>query len=228
MTTLERRILGLGVLLAPIPTGYVVSIALLKQQWPIVVVLVTALALEILGYFSVRLVMAVREHNRTLSAAERAYSVPERRVWLPVGFYVTVALTLTFLLEIAPGAYLWALLAFPFVGVLMAWIYSEFGVLENMAQSKVAARLAAKEARAQARLEKKQPVEQPKQPEPTAQTTQERNKINRAALVAQLRLTPGATNAQLATPFGASAEGVRKVRKTITPAELGLANESLP
>lgn len=58
---------------------------------------------------------------------------------------------------------------------------------------------------------------------PKKKATKQRNHIDRPRLVLMLSANPRATNEQLAQPFGVSAEAVRKMKKTITPSEIGLA-----
>lgn len=199
-------------------TGYTVYDALESKSWSTPWPFVAAVGLEGLGFLSIWLLSAIVAHNRSLSATEKSYTLPSWRAWLPVVAYYLIVSALTVFLKIASDAYVYSLLLFPLAGLLVGWVAMEHATLKQHATSKAQARLDAK----QARLEKKQHEQQPKQPLPTTQTNTKPGKIDRNLLVAQLRVTPGATNAELATPFGVSAEAVRKVRKKITPAELGL------
>jgi len=161
MSRAEKVILLITAILAPVPTAYIVYMALTSTQtraWFPPVAIAAVLAIASMGYFSARLIMAVSQHNRTLNAVEKAYTVPMWRACLPAGAYVVIALTFTVLLEIIPGAYVYSLIAFPFFELLTAWTYSEFQVLEVHTTSKAQARKEAADKRAEAKREREKQV----------------------------------------------------------------------
>jgi hypothetical protein len=194
----------------------------LKNNWFWLPAGITALALELLGYFSARLILSVWEHNRTLSATEKNLTVSVWRAWLPVGAYVAIALYLTVFVEFVPAAFLGSYLAFPFIGLLSAWVTAEYRVLENHTAEKNDAREKAREAAQKARDEKKQAAAKLAQetaqaaqvaPQPAPQVAKPAPPaFTRDNLLAQYLANPYATLAHLAQVFGKSHTAVGDLR----------------
>lgn len=135
-------------------TGYTVYVALVAKEWEPVIAFTTAAGLEGLGFISIRLLASITEHNRALNATERGYKLPAWRAWFPVLSYGVIVSTLTVLLKIAPGAYVYSLLLFPIGCVLVGWVIMENSTLQQHATSKAEARKEAADKRKEARKNK--------------------------------------------------------------------------
>ena len=224
MTKIEKILLALLPALAPVSTGYIVLRAFLAGGWFWLPAGIAALALELLGYFSARLILSVWEHNRTLSATEKGFAVSTWRAWLPIGAYVIIALYLTIFVELVPAAFIGSYLAFPFIGLLSAWVTAEYRVLENHAEKKNEARAIARDAAQKARDEKKQAAETaakfaqvPSQPEPKPAKVA-RKHVTDSQLLAELDKNPGASDEQVAQVFGLSRQSINERRHKLQPA----------
>jgi hypothetical protein len=158
MTKPERFLLRALPVIAPVPTLYLVYLGLTGNGWHPAPAAVAGLALEILAYFSITLIGAVSEHNRTLSAVEQSLTVSTRRAYFPGAAYVVIVLLLTVLTKMFPALYVWSLAVFPFIGLLGSWTQAEWRVLEDHAAAKVKARADAKQARAEKKAAQSEPV----------------------------------------------------------------------
>jgi hypothetical protein len=220
MNTAEKWVLAALPVLAPAPTGYIVFIAFLGQGWFWPAALVTALALEILGYFSARLIMVVMEHNRTLSAVEAGFAVPTWRAWLPVVAYSVIALFLTFFLKMFPAWFVGSFLAFPFIGLLSAWVTSEFRVLDDYAERKTKSRADAAEERKRAKAEKDAAKLAQQAAQPVAVVAEKPAKVARqpvtdTALLRRMQAQPGESYTELAQHFGVSRTAITRRAKRL-------------
>lgn len=216
MNHLEKKILAALPVIAPAPTGYIVFMAFSEHGWFWPVALLTALALEILGYFSARLIMSVSEHNRTLSATETRFAVSSRRAWFPVLAYAAIALFMTFFVEMFPTLFVWSFLAFPFIGLLSAWVTAEFRVLEEYAEQKQAARAEARESARRAREEKRLAQAAAEVAQPVKQVAQAvARPFTDGEMIAQYLRNPHATDTQLAALFGKSRQAIGNRRRAL-------------
>lgn len=227
MSKLEKWLLLVLPAIAPLSTAYIVVKALEKNGWHILAAVILAAALEGLGYFSARLIAAIWEHNRTLSATEKNMEVSDKRAWLPAGAYVVVTLYLTVFVEILPEAFLGAYLAFPFVGLLSAWITAEFRTLDDHTERKAQARADAKEHREQAKREAARLKAEAEATARLAQVAQPESQPGKSVaqdaplpftddnLLAQYIVDPCATDEQIAQIFAVSRQAVGNRRNKL-------------
>jgi hypothetical protein len=146
--------------------------------------------------------------------ASSQYAAKERKPWIIAGLAVMMLFS-----PIINGTALYFELSPKMWDIWRGVVSVAWGVLPDVAGA-VAGFVAGKGMIKQ----DEQPKEVAAQPKttPKKKTTAKHNRIDRVRLVGMLRTNPAATNQELATPFGVSAEAVRKLRKDITPAELGL------
>jgi len=118
----DRMIDGSIPLLAPLPTAAKVY-EHLGDLVPLPFAFAGALAIELIGFRSMRLQTRMIAHNSSnKNQNERTqYKAPTSQVWAMIIFYLVIAISIVFLMDRVDGLGAWVIAVFPLFGLLGGW-----------------------------------------------------------------------------------------------------------
>jgi len=223
----DRMIDGSIPLLAPLPTAAKVY-EHLGDLVPLPFAFAGALAIELIGFRSMRLQTRMIAHNSSnKNQNERTqYKAPTSQVWAMIIFYLVIAISIVFLMDRVDGLGAWVIAVFPLFGLLGGW----FDGLQRGQNQREDAREADRDERQKVKAASKQERKastqaqgkatskgKARRPASTSQTSKA-SKASDDALLKAWQVDPLISNAELGRMFEVSGEAIRQ-RKN----RLGLA-----